>query len=119
MGSISQQRAINRSTSQPERAKRSKGESVMDSIIKSYLKGVSLGSPVSHGSMTVVPIFAPPVTEEYEYLTLSEAMCLGVLHINEVSDAGHVPELMAVNTGIKRSLFLTVNSSWARNKIAL
>jgi len=49
--------------------------------------------------MTVFPVFAPPVAEEHDYLTLSEAMDLGVLHITEVSEAGDVPELMAVNTG--------------------
>jgi len=72
----------------------------MDRIFSAYLDGVNLGSPVSHGGMTVFPVFAPPVAEEHEYLTMSEAMeDLGVLHITEISEAGDVPELMAVNNG--------------------
>jgi hypothetical protein len=78
----------------------------MDEIISKYLAGVSLGVPVTHGAMTVVPIFAPPVTEEHEYLTMAEAIDLNVLMITEISETGHVPELMAINTGNKAILIL-------------
>ena len=78
----------------------------MDIIIADYLAEVSLGTPVSHGSMTVVPVFAPPVLEEHEYLTLSEAMDRGALQITEVSEAGNVPQLKAVNMANKAILIL-------------
>jgi hypothetical protein len=78
----------------------------MESIIEDYLAEVSLGTPVSYGSMTVVPVFAPPVAGEHEYLLMQEAMDLGVLTITELHEAGSVPQLMAVNTGKKAILLI-------------
>ena len=62
----------------------------MDEIISKYLAEASLGTPVSYGSMTVVPVFAPPVAVEHEYLLLQEAMDLGLLPITELHEAGSV-----------------------------
>jgi hypothetical protein len=72
---------------------------MMDETISAYLAGVSLGTPATHGSMTVFPVFSPPISNEHEYLTMAEAMDHGVLQITEVSEAGSVPELMAENKG--------------------
>jgi hypothetical protein len=71
----------------------------MDGIISAYFDGVSLGTSVSHGLMTVVPIFAPLVSEEYEYLVLQDALDSGVLKITELSEIGSVPQLLAINKG--------------------
>jgi hypothetical protein len=78
----------------------------MDSIIEDYLAEASLGTTVSYGSMTVVPVFAPPVAVEHDFLLLQEAMDLGVLTITELHEAGSVPQLMAVNTGKKEILII-------------
>jgi hypothetical protein len=78
----------------------------MDSILKNYLAEVSLGTPASYGSMIVLPVFAPPVAVEHEYLLMQEAMDFGVLTITEVSEAGSVPQLMAVNSGKKAILLI-------------
>jgi hypothetical protein len=78
----------------------------MDNLIEDYLADASLGTPVSYGSMTVVPVFAPPFAVGHEYLLLQEAMDLGVLTITELHEAGSVPQLMAVNTGKKAILLI-------------
>lgn len=71
----------------------------MDGIIAEYLAGASMGKAVSEGAMTVFPIFAPQVSEEYEFLVMQEAMDRGILQITEINGGGSVPQLMAVNTG--------------------
>jgi hypothetical protein len=57
----------------------------LDGIIAEYLAGASLGTPVSHDSITVFPIFAPQASEEHDYLVMHEALDLGVLQITELS----------------------------------
>ncbi|WP_292427407.1 ARPP-1 family domain-containing protein [Methanoregula sp.] len=74
-------------------------------MIAEYLAGISLGTAVSKGSMTVFPVFGRSATQESEYLLIQEALDNGVLQITELSEGGRVPELLAVNTG-KQSVLL-------------
>jgi hypothetical protein len=56
---------------------------------------LQLGEPVTHRGITIVPVF-PLRNPVAEYITLEEALPRG-LRIDEVSDAGSVPELRVRN----------------------
>ena len=56
---------------------------------------LQLGDPVEHRSIVVAPLF-PRHSPVASYLTLDEALPLG-LHVRELSAAGSVPELRALN----------------------
>jgi len=56
---------------------------------------VQLGEPVTHRGITIVPVF-PLRNPRAEYVTLEEALPRG-FRIDEVSDAGAVPELVVEN----------------------
>ncbi len=56
---------------------------------------LQLGEPVTHRGITIVPAF-PLRNPVAEYMTLEEALPRG-LRIDEVSDAGSVPELRVRN----------------------
>jgi ARG and Rhodanese-Phosphatase-superfamily-associated Protein domain len=56
---------------------------------------LQLGEPVTHRGTTIVPVF-PQRNPAAEYVTLEEALPRG-FRIDEVSDAGSVPELVVRN----------------------
>ena len=56
---------------------------------------IQLGEPVEHRGIVIAPLF-PRDTPIAEYATLEDALPLG-LRINEVSEAGVVPELTVSN----------------------
>jgi hypothetical protein len=56
---------------------------------------IQLGEPVEHRGMVIVPLF-PRGDAEVEYLTLEDALPLG-FRIEEIDEAGSVPELVALN----------------------
>ncbi|MDD5048943.1 MAG: hypothetical protein PHH09_08435 [Methanoregulaceae archaeon] len=49
--------------------------------------------------MTVMPLSLPKASNKFTYIMLSEALSSGSIVINEVSEGGSVPELIARNTG--------------------
>jgi hypothetical protein len=56
---------------------------------------IQLGEPVEHRGIVLAPLF-PRARPRADYITLDEALGLG-FRITEVSDAGSVPEVLAVN----------------------
>lgn len=63
---------------------------------------LQLGEPVTHRGITIVPVF-PLRNPAAEYVTLEEALPRG-FRIDEVSDAGSVPELVVRNPLAERVL---------------
>lgn len=70
----------------------------MEKIIGDYLSSIELGEVQQHKNMAVFPLFTSS-NHGPEYLTLKEALALGVLTITEISEGGSVPELKAINKG--------------------
>ena len=75
------------------------------STFETFMSSLSIGSPESVGVLTVYPlVHASPPDPFYD--TLSDAVRGGTLHISEVSETGHVPELRVVNDGARPVLIL-------------
>ena len=70
----------------------------MEKIIGDYLSSIELGDMQQHKNMAVFPLFTS-LNHGPEYLTLKEALALGVLTITEISEGGSVPNLKAINKG--------------------
>ena len=70
----------------------------MEKIIGDYLSSIELGGVQQHKNMAVFPLFTT-LNHGPEYLTLKEALALGVLAITEISEGGSVPNLKAINKG--------------------
>jgi len=68
----------------------------MDKIITGFLQNLSFGQVQVFKNMAAVPIFFKD-GKSPEYLTLKEAMEMGVLSITELDSSGSVPELQAFN----------------------
>ena len=66
---------------------------------------IRIGSPASHGSLTVFPLFCGE-TRLVHYLLSDEAIQAGTVTVSEVSQQGSVPELVVENKGLCRALFL-------------
>ncbi|MEP7182667.1 MAG: DUF6569 family protein [Betaproteobacteria bacterium] len=60
------------------------------------LASLKLGDAIQHHNLAVFPLFAAHEAVA-DYLTLDEALETGVARVTEVSEAGHVPELLFVN----------------------
>jgi len=56
---------------------------------------IQLGDPVEHRAIVIAPLF-PRTDPRTDYLTLEDALPLG-FRIEEIDEAGSVPELIAVN----------------------
>jgi len=67
----------------------------VDSLVTEFLKRVSLGEISQFEHMAVVPLFGP--TDGPYYLTLSEAVADGSLHVTEIDKHGSVPQLRVEN----------------------
>src|SRR5215210_4593831 len=79
----------------------------METVISHTLAAVTLGTPVTHDSITMFPLIGPsPIEREPSYLTLDEALALGVTEITEVSEQGSVPELRVTNKAATPVLIL-------------
>jgi hypothetical protein len=77
------------------------------SIIEQALSSVTLGTPVCHENITMIPLLGPPAVErEPFYLTLDEALAGSRTEITEISAQGSVPELRVTNKGAKPVLIL-------------
>lgn len=70
----------------------------MDKLIIEYLSSIEFGDLQQYRNMAVFPLFTS-MNHGPEYLTLKEALALGVLTVTEVSEGGSVPQLKAVNKG--------------------
>ena len=66
--------------------------------ITTILQGAELGETTHHGSLTMIP-FRADGGPRTEYLTLVEALETGLARVEEVSEAGSVPELRFTNSG--------------------
>ena len=65
--------------------------------IQQHLDKVVVGPPLAHENLTVVPLFAPP--DGPNVVTLVEALEQKTAEVTEVSESGHVPELLVKNHG--------------------
>src|SRR5262249_14188100 len=64
-----------------------------------------IGSPASFRALTIFPLYSQE-SRPIEYLLADEAVAAGVVTVQEVSEAGSVPELSVENKGDTRVLFL-------------
>jgi hypothetical protein len=58
----------------------------------------TFGTEVTFESLTIVPLLGTSSSEP-DYDTLDAALARGTLHITEVSESGHVPEIKVLNDG--------------------
>jgi hypothetical protein len=72
---------------------------------QAFLSSLTIAPPVSVDGLSVYPLLRTPAPVPF-YDTLSDAVRARVLHISEVSDAGHVPELRVVNNGPRPVLII-------------
>lgn len=66
---------------------------------------IQIGSPLSHGNVTVFPLHAE-FRSPIDYRLANEALTDGSAVVEEVSEGGHVPQLSVENKGERRLLFL-------------
>lgn len=66
---------------------------------------IRIGTPISHGSLTVFPLFCEDHSS-IDYLLSDEAMEAGSVTVGEVTDQGSVPELVVENKGDRPALFV-------------
>ncbi len=66
----------------------------MSSIETSF----TFGTEVTFESLTIVPLLRTSSSEP-DYETLAAALAKGTLHITEVTESGHVPEIKVLNKG--------------------
>lgn len=65
--------------------------------LSSLLKNIKIGRAAKHHSLTMFPILAPETPWTNKYLVLDEALATGAFRIQETSESGSVPELLAEN----------------------
>lgn len=58
----------------------------------------TFGTEVAFESLTIVPLLGTSSSEP-DYDTLDAALARGTLHVTEVSESGHVPEIKVLNKG--------------------
>lgn len=72
--------------------------------VASLVRTLEVGKPVSHGSLTVVPVYSRRAAARSGFVTLEEAIKTGAVEITEV-DGGRVPQVKISNLS-KSVLFL-------------
>jgi hypothetical protein len=72
--------------------------------VRTMVKRLELGKPVSHGSLTIIPIHMEKILDTTPYSTLEDALKKGWITISEV-DGGRVPQVKISNTS-RRLVFL-------------
>ena len=70
-----------------------------------FMSSFTIGSPISVDGLSVYPLLRTPASSPF-YDTLSDTVRAGTLHISEVSEMGHVPELRVVNHGDRPVLII-------------
>lgn len=68
----------------------------MKNPVAEFVQGLRLGEPQTFESLTVIPLLSAQQAQ-VSFLTLDEALALGLIDIEEVSEAGSVNELRVVN----------------------
>ncbi len=81
------------------------GGDTMTTIISDVLEKLTLGEPQSFEHLSLFPLMAGSEVKP-AYLTLVEALQGGHSRVTEVSEAGHVPELLLDNPSTHRVLLL-------------
>jgi hypothetical protein len=66
-------------------------------VIEGLPEGLQIGSPLSHGRLTVFPLKPSEAPGKARYVTLDQALAAGKFRVTEVSKEGRVPELCVVN----------------------
>jgi hypothetical protein len=77
----------------------------MDETLDQALQSLEISEPVSHGLLHIFPLKGDTHWEQ-DISLLEGALQAGTLHIEELHEAGSVPELRVVNEGSKRVLIL-------------
>jgi hypothetical protein len=77
----------------------------MDETLDQALQSLEIGEPVSHGLLHIFPLKGDTHREQ-DISLLEGALQAGTLHIEELHEAGSVPELRVVNEGSLRVLIL-------------
>ena len=77
----------------------------MNETLARALQSLEISGPVSHGLLHIFPLQGDTHAEQDIYL-LEGALEAGTLHIEELHEAGSVPELRVVNEGPLRVLIL-------------
>ena len=77
----------------------------MDETLAQALQSLEIGEPVSHGLLHLFPLQGDTHAEQ-DISLLEGAIQAGTLHIEELHEAGSVPELRFVNEGALRVLIL-------------
>ena len=72
--------------------------------IPALVRVLEVGKPVSHGNLTIVPVYTRRTMDRTSYVTLEDALKAGTLEITEV-DGGRVPQVKISNLS-KNVLFL-------------
>ena len=62
---------------------------------------VRIGTPITHEALTVFPLFGEAQTQ-IDYLLADEAIAAGTVAVEEVGEAGSVPNLRVSNSGDSR-----------------
>jgi hypothetical protein len=76
-----------------------------EEVIMIQFGDLRVGQPISHGLLTVFPLFCE-VNRQVDYVLSDEAMEAGTVTVGEVSQEGSVPNLFVENKGDQRALFL-------------
>ncbi len=66
--------------------------------VRQTVRSLHLGEPMVDGALCILP-FRSTLRTESKYVLLQQAIARGTMTITEVSDAGSVPHLLAVNKG--------------------
>jgi hypothetical protein len=72
--------------------------------VMDLIRQLELGKPLSHGSLTIIPVHMDKIRDRRAYSTLEEALARGWVTITEV-EGGRVPQVKISNTS-KRLIFL-------------
>ena len=70
----------------------------MEQVVSNFLDGVELGTKQEFGNLIIFPLRTKQ-TNEFEYLTLKDALAKNFLRVSEISEGGSVPELAVINEG--------------------
>ena len=77
----------------------------MDEVLQQALFDLEIRDPVSHGLLHIFPLRGGTCAEQ-DISLLEDGLRAGTLHIEELHEAGSVPELRVVNEGALRVLIL-------------
>jgi hypothetical protein len=67
---------------------------------------VRIGAPITHEALAVFPLFTEPPAPSLDYLLADEAIAAGRVAVEEVGEAGSVPNLLVSNQSDSRVLFI-------------